>query len=173
MSSTRKTLGSLLSFVNVNGEGSLQRRVRETTPVERQTMGMYQRREEAWRPLNKQRVAAFIRLLMLCFVELENGLALHRDTYQMMKKTLVKRIIPWIYRRLVFTMNEDHWPITLAQFKELDGYLTEHLPLVQKDDPWDTVSYFFKEMLKQREEYQRLEDMEKEVMEAVRRCLEH
>ena len=47
---------------------------------------MYERREEAWRPLNKDRVAAFLRLFLLCFVELENGLPLHPFTYRMMKK---------------------------------------------------------------------------------------
>ena len=31
--------------------------------------------------------------------------------------------------------------------------------------------FFFKEMMKQRAEYQRMEQMEKEAMEAVRRCL--
>ena len=70
-------------------------------------------------------------------------------------------------------MDERYWPITLQQFRELDSFLAEHLPLVQKDDQWDTVSYFFKEMLKQREELKRLEDMEREVMEAVRRVLGH
>ena len=120
----------------------------------------------------KHRVAAFIRLFMLCFVEVENGLPLQRDTSQMLKKALVKRIIPWIYNRLVFTMDEGQWPLTLEQFRELDSFLAEHLPLVHKDDAWGTVAYFFKEMLKQREEYKRLEDMENEVMEAVRRCLE-
>ena len=54
----------------------------------------------------------------------------------------------------------------------LDGYLEDHLPRIQKEDQWDTVSYFFKEMLKQRDELKRLEDMEREVMAAVQRCLE-
>ena len=53
----------------------------------------------------------------------------------------------------------------------LDRYLADHLPRIQKEDQWDTVSYFFKEMMKQRAEYQRMEQMEKEAMEAVRRCL--
>ena len=55
----------------------------------------------------------------------------------------------------------------------LDGYLADHLPRIQKEDQWDTVSYFFKEMLKQRDELKRLEDMEREVMTAVQRCLGH
>ena len=66
----------------------------ETTPVQRHTMRMYERREEARRPLNKQRVAAFIRLFMLCFVEVENGVSLQRDTYRMLKKTLVQKSHP-------------------------------------------------------------------------------
>ena len=54
----------------------------------------------------------------------------------------------------------------------LDRYLADHLPRIQKEDQWDTVSYFFKEMLRQRDELKRLEDMEREVMAAVQRCLD-
>ena len=173
MFKTRRPLGSLASGINVGGEDSLRRRAGpQRMPVQRHTMRMYERREEAWRPLTRQRVAAFIRLFMLCFVETENGLPLQRDTYQRLKKALVKRIIPWIYNRLVFTMDEGQWPITLEQFRQLDGYVAEHLPPIQKEDQWGTVAYFFKEMLKQREEYERLEHMEREVMAAVQRCLE-
>ena len=89
----------------------------------------------------------------------------------MLKKTLVKRIVPWICKWLVFSMEERYWPITLVDFRELDQYLEEHMPRVHKEDEWGTVSYFFKEMLKQREEYARMEQMEREAMEAVRRCL--
>jgi len=133
---------------------------------------MYARREEVWRPLTRQRVAAFIRLFILCFVELENGLALQRVTYRMLKKTLVKRIIPWIHHRLTWTTDERYWPITLTQFQELNAFLAEHLPRIHKDDAWASIAYFFKEVVVQRrDEYKRLEEMEKEAMEAVRRVL--
>ena len=173
MVKTRRPLGSLASERNVGGEESLRRRAgAERTPVQRHSIMMYERREETWRGLTHQRVAAFLRLFMLCFVETENGLPLESLTYRLLKKKLVKHIIPWIYKWLVFTMEEKYWPITLAQFRELDQYLAEHMPVVHKEDEWDTVAYFFKEMMKQRAEYERMEEMEKEVMEAVRRCLE-
>ena len=171
MAETRTPLGSLASAVNVGGREYLRRRVIERTPVERYTMRMYERREEAWRPLNKDRVAAFLRLFLLCFVELENGLPLHPFTYRMMKKCLVKRIIPWIHFRLVYTMEERWWPITLAQFRELNGYLADHLPRIQKEDQWDAIRYFYEEVVRQRDELKRLEEMEREAMESVRRCL--
>ena len=174
MSTTRRPLGSLAAYVNVGGEDSLRRRVGpERTPVERQTSQMYERREEAWRPLNRRRVAAFIRLFMLCFVYTENGHQLQPVTYKMLKKALIKRIIPWIYRRLVYTMNEEQWPISMNDFKQLDQYLADHLPRTHRDDPWGTVAYFFKEVVRRREEYQRLEELEREAMEAFRRCLGH
>ena len=172
MVKTRRPLGSLASERNAGGEEALRRRVGpEQTPVQRHTIRMYQRREESWRALTRQRVAAFIRLFMLCFVEMENGLSLQSITYRMLKKKLVKKIIPWIHNWLVFTMDERFWPITLAQFRDLDGYLADHLPIVHKDDDWGTISYFFKEMLKQRKEYEQMEQMEKEVFAAVDRCL--
>ena len=167
---SRTVLGSLCSEVNVGGEESLRRRV-EQTPLQRHINHMYQRREEAWRGLTRERVAAFLHLFVLCFVELENGLPLEPVTYRMLKKTLVKRIIPWIHFRLVYTMEERWWPITLAQFRELNGYLADHLPRIHKDDAWDAIRYFYEEVLKQREEYKRMEQLQREAMEAVRRCL--
>ena len=68
MSETRRRLGSLASEVNIGGEEALRRRVGpEQSPVQRHTIRMYERREEAWRPLNKYSVAAFLRLFFLCF----------------------------------------------------------------------------------------------------------
>ena len=171
MSESRKTLGSLASEVNVGGEESLRRRV-EQTPLQRHINHMYQRREEAWRGLTRERVAAFLRLFVLCFVELENGLPLQQLTYRMLKKKLVKRVIPWIHFRLVYTMDERWWPITLGQFREVNGYLVDHLPRIHKDDAWDAIRYFYEEVLKQREEYERMEQLQREAMESVRRVLD-
>ena len=172
MVKTRRHLGSLASQIDVGREESLRTRVGpERTPVQRHTIAMYEMREEAWRGLTRQRVAAFLRLFMLCFIETENGLPLESVTYRMLKKKLVKRVIPWIYKWLVFTMEEKYWPISLEQFRQLDQYLAEHMPRVHKEDEWETVAYFFKEMLKQRAEYARMEEMEKEVFAAVDRCL--
>jgi len=132
---------------------------------------MYERHDETWRGLTRQRMAAFLRLFILCFVETENGLPLETPTYRLLKKKLVKKIIPWIHNRLVFTMEEKYWPITLAQFYEVDIFLADHLPIIHKEDDWGTVAYFFKEVLKRREELKRMEDMEKEVFAAVEHCL--
>ena len=171
MVKSRRPLGSLAGEMNVSGEEVLRSRV-ERTPVQRQISRMYERREEAWRGLTRERVAAFLRLFVLCFVELENGLPFEPVTYKMMKKTLVRRIIPWIHFRLVYTMEERWWPITLAQFREVNGYLADHLPRIHKDDAWDAIRYFYKEVVRQREEYKRMEQLQREAMESVRRCLE-
>ena len=171
MSETRTPLGSLASVVNEKGADALRRRRVEQTPLHRHINQMYQRREEAWRGLTRERVVAFLRLFVLCFVELENGLPLETATYRMLKKKLVKGVIPWIHFRLVYTMEERWWPITLAQFRELNGYLAAHLPRVHKEDQWDAIRYFYEEVVRQRDELKRLEEMEREAMEAVRRCL--
>ena len=173
MVQTRRLLGCLGSAINVGGADYLRRRVRpEQTPVQRHAARMYERREEAWRGLTRERVDAFIRLFILCLVELENGLPLQTATYRLLKKKLVKKVIPWIHFRLVYTVDERWWPITLGQFRELDSFLAEHLPRVQKDEPWDAIRYFYEEVLKRREEYQRMEELEREAKESVRRCLE-
>ena len=59
MVKSRKPLGSLAGLMNVDGEESLRNSVRpELTHVQRLAFGMWERREETWRPLNQQRVAA-------------------------------------------------------------------------------------------------------------------
>ena len=172
---SRRALGFLCSVLNVGGEESLRRRVPvERTAVERQTIAMYERREETWRPLNHRRVAVFIRLFLLYMVYGENGGGRpHPVTGRSLKKALVRRVIPWIYRRLVFTMDETYWPITLEQFQELDHYLADHLPRTRREHEWETMAYFFKEVVQEgHEEWKRIEELEKEAMEAVRRCLQ-
>ena len=173
---SRTVLGPLCSFANVNGEEAVGRRVGpERTPVERHTRRMYERREETWRRLTRDRVAALIRLVLLCLVYGENGCRQgrpHPVTAKLLKKTLCKRIIPFIYRKLVFTMDEAYWPITLEQFEELDPYVEAHLLRTHRDHEWQTIRYFFKEVVRERqEEYKRLEELEREAMEVVRRVL--
>ena len=167
MSETRTPLGSLASFVNEKGEEELTRRAgREFTPMDRHTIRMHEQREQAWRPLNKHRVASFIRLFILCLVEFENGHRVgrvHPVVEKMLKKALAKRIIPFICRRLVYTMDESSWMISLPEFKELNDYLLNHLPRVHGGEKWQEIAYFFKEVEQQRKEEKKwLADMEKE-----------
>jgi len=136
---------------------------------------MYERRQETWRRLNRDRVAAFIELFLLCMVYGENGHrrgSQHPVTSKLLKKTLAKRVIPFVDRRLVFTLDESMWIITMEQFQELDHYLVNHLQGVHAGQHWQNIVYFFKEVEKEKDRWRRLDDMEKEVMEAVRRCLE-
>ena len=169
MSETRRSLGCLASEMNVGGEEYLRRRAgQELNPLDRHTRRVMERREEAWRPLNKHRVAAFIRMFLLCLVESENG---HRRGYahpeivKIMHKTLITRIIPFICRRIVATMDERFWIISLEDFNELDHYLAANLPRVHAADRWQQIVYFFKEVVRQREEYKRMEEMEREAAE--------
>ena len=153
MSETRRRLGSLASEVNVGGADALRRRVRpEQTPLQRQISGMYERREESWRPLNRQRVEAFIRLFLLCFVEPENGLPLEPVTYRRLKRALANRIIPWMEFRIVPTMEERYWPISMGLFEQLDFYMAAHLPELYCGNSWLTISHFYREVKKQEQE---------------------
>ena len=175
MSETRTPLGSLASAVNVGGREYLRRRAgQELTPLDRHTRRVYERREEAWRPLNKHRVAAFIRMLLLYVVETENGhpRGPHPEIVKILHKTLAKRIIPFICRRITATMDERFWIISLEQFNELDHYLVANLPRVHAGDRWQEIAFFFKEVVRQREEYKRMERERRERMrEQVRRVL--
>ena len=88
----------------------------------------------------------------------------------MLNKALTTRVIPWIFRHRVFTRDDRQWPISLEQFKELNIYLAANLPNIHADYKWQFVITFFEEMKKEQERWQRLDEMEREVMEAVRRC---
>ena len=176
MSETRRPLGSLASFVNVGGPDYLRRRAgQELTPLDRHTRRVMERREEAWRPLNKHRVAAVIRMFVLCLVETENGHPRgfpHPAITKIMHKALITRLIPFICRRLVYTMDSTFWIISLEDFKELDHYLTANLPRVHAADRWQEIAYFFKEVVRQREEYKRMERERRErLRDQVRRVL--
>ena len=146
------------------------------TPLDRHARRVHERREEAWRPLNKHRVAAFIRMFVLCLVDTENGHRrgfVHPTIKNMMHKTLITRIMPFICRRLAYTMDEFFWIISLEDFKELDHYLINHLRRVHAADRWQQIAYFFKEVEKQREEEKKwLAEMEREAVKTVNRVLE-
>ena len=168
MSETRRPLGSLCSHINVSGQDHLRRRVvPEKSPVQRQITHMYQRREESWRPLNRQRVEAFIRLFLLCFVEPENGLPLQLGSYRRLKRALAQRIIPWIERWVIPTREERYWPISMRMFEELDFYMAAHLPELYCGNSWLTISHFYREVKKHEERERR-----KERVSRVRRVLD-
>ena len=148
MSETRRPLGCLCSEINVGGEESLRRRAGpEMTPLDRHTRRVYERREEAWRPLNKYRVAAFIRMFVLCLVETENGHPRglpHPVIIKMLHKALITRIIPFICRRLAYTMDDTFWIISLSDFNELNHYLAANLPRVHAGERWQEIAFFLK-----------------------------
>ena len=170
MSETRRPLGSLCSVVNVGGADALRRRVGpEQSPIQRQITRMYQRREESWRPLNRQRVEAFIRLFLLCFVEPENGLPLQLGSYRRLKRALAQRIIPWIERWVIPTREERYWPISMRMFEELDFYMAAHLPELYCGNSWLAISHFYREV-KKHEERERRERRER--ASRVRRVLD-
>ena len=160
----------MCSEMNVSGQDYLRRRVGpERTPLQRQISGIYERREESWRPLNRQRVEAFIRLFLLCFVEPENGRPLQSVTYRRLKRTLANRIIPWIEFRIVPTMEERYWPISMVLFEQLDFYMAAHLPELYCGNQWGTIMHFYREVKKQEKEKR---ERRKERASRVRRVLE-
>ena len=156
MSETRRPLGSLCSDINVSGQDHLRRRVGpEQSPIQRHINRMYQRREESWRPLNRQRVEAFLRLFLLCFVESENGLPLQPGSYHRLKRALADRIIPWIERWVGVTREERYWPISRGMFEELDFFMAAHLSEVYCGNAWLTIKHFYCEVKKVEERERR------------------
>jgi len=96
--------------MNAKGEEALRRRlVEERTSLDRHALRMTEKREETWRPLNRRRATAFIQMFLLAMVDKENAFRSERQKNtieRMLVKALVKRVIPFIHRRLVWTMDD-------------------------------------------------------------------
>ena len=171
----RKSLANLASYANVKGEEAVGRRVRpERTHVERAAMRIAERRQETWRPVNRQRVAAFVRMYLLAVVYDENAYRHHgekRKANKILNEVLVKRVIPFIFKNRVWTMDESLWPISLEDFKELDHHLATNLPRVHTSLQWQRIIHFFKEIEREQEEWKRLEELEREAMTAYQQVM--
>ena len=158
---SRRTLGSLASAINVVGEEVVNASVgSERTHVERQAEAMYEREEQTWRPLNRRRVAAFFELFLRCLVWTENGEREGRPHPQIVEAllgTLVRKIIPWVYRHRVWSKFERRWPISLEHFKEVDNDLCNHLPRIYRGYQWQMIRKYFGDM----EEERRREEQER------------
>ena len=154
----------LSSYVNVKGEEVVRRRVRtERTHVERVAIRMAERREETWRPMNRQRVEAFVRMYLLVVVYDENAYRQHqekRKANKILNEALVKRVIPFIFKNRVWTLDESLWPLTLEEFEELNHHLADKLPKIHAGHQWQMIVYFYEGIKREREEWRRLEEME-------------
>ena len=91
---------------------------------------------------------------------------------KMLNKALVKRVIPFIFKNRVWTMDQSLWPISLVDFRELDTHLAVKLPKIHAGHQWQMIIYFYKEIKREQEEWRRLEELERNAMEAHHRVME-
>ena len=68
-------------------------------------------------------------------------------------------------------MDESLWPMTMENFKELNNHLSANLSEIHAGLQWQWISYYFKEIEREQEEWKRLERLEREAMEAYERCM--
>ena len=179
MVKTRNPLGCLASDMNVGGPEYLRRRAgRERTGVERQTSLMRERRQETWRPLTRQRVAAFFELFLRCMVWTENGEREgrpHPEIVEALLRALVDKVIPWVDQHRVWSRFECRWPMSLEHYREIDNDLLNYLPRIHAGRPWQRIRMYFGDMERVREQ-RREEEQERRQREArlnqVRRVLQ-
>ena len=62
--------------------------------------------------------------------------------------------------------------MSLEHFDELNNDLANYLPTIHAGHQWQMIRMYFGDMKRVREERRRREEQEREVMAAVRRCLE-
>ena len=150
----------------------------ERTAVERQTRVMRERQQETWRPLTRQRVAAFFELFLRCMVWTENGEREgrpHPEIVEALLRALVDKIIPWVDRMRHCSRFERHWPMTLEHYREIDNDLANYLPRIHAGRPWQRIRVYIGDMERLREQ-RREEERERRQREVrlnqVRRVLE-
>ena len=171
--SERRSLCNLTSYANVNGAEAVGRRGREErTRVERMAARMAERREETWRPMNKKCASAFTPFYLAAMVDRENAFRNDRQKKvvdKLLNEALVKRLIPYIYRSRVWSMDESLWPITLGEFRGLNDQLAVKFPEIHAGHQWQTIINYYEEIKWEQEEWKRLVELEREAMTAHRR----
>ena len=114
-------------------------------------------------------------MYLLAMVYVENA---HRNgrryeaSTKMLNRVLVRRIIPWIYRNRVWVLEAEQWPITMESLKELDSHLRANLTNIHAGHHWQNIVYYYGGIEREQNQRRRLDEMEKDVMETVRRVLE-
>jgi len=96
-----------------------------------------------------------------------------RRTKQILNKVLINCVIPFIYHNRVWTLDDSQGPITMEDFKELNEHLGAKLTNIHAGHQWHSIIYFFNEVERELKEWQRIEEMEKDVMETVRQVMEN
>jgi len=69
-------------------------------------------------------------------------------------------------------MDDNQWPMTLEDFRELNDHLAAKLPRVHTSLQWQWMIYYFKEIERELKEWKRLEGLERDAMEAYHRVME-
>jgi len=123
--------------------------------------------------MNRNCVAAFIQMYLLAIVyDVYRHPVEKRKSKKILNEALVKRVIPFIFKNRVWTMDESLWPISLVDFRELDTHLAAKLPKIHAGHQWQMIIYFYKEIKREQEDWRRLEELERNAMEAYHREME-
>ena len=124
--------------------------------------------------MNRKHTSTFVRLFLTAMVHRENAFPSDRQKKsieKMLIEALVKRIIPFIYRNRVWTLDDSMWPISLVEFRGLNSQLAAKLPKVHSSHHWQTICYYFDEIKREQEEQKELERRRVQ-LDQVRRVLE-
>jgi len=94
-----------------------------------------------------------------------------RKSQKILNEALVRWIIPFIYKNRVWTMDESLWPMTMENFEGLNNHLADKLSKVHASHHWQSITNYYREIKREREEWRRLERLEREAMEAYEYCM--
>ena len=145
----RSLLSDLASYINVNGEEALsdavgeERTELETAVVENEVQAdvMFLRRR---RRLGLEQKGAHLlaRFYLKVMANEENSLRCHCQK-RVMRKMLVKELIPFIHKNLTDSPFEEHWPITGDQFEALNDGLSVSFPKIHAGRRWQVMIQCF------------------------------
>jgi len=149
----RSALCNLASYVNVNGDEAVNRRVvEETTRLE----GLEDRGEE-WHldvlmlrrfhrfPLDRQGVHVFTRFYWSIMANQKNLLR-HHWQKEVLGKMLTKVLIPFAYKNRVWCLDESLWPTSMQEFEGLNHQLPLKFPEIHASRQWQAIVRYYNDI---------------------------
>ena len=150
MKPRRRPLRCLASFQNIFGREGLSLITRpERSHLARLAERMRERREETWRVLNRDRVAAFIELVTLVWVDEENCIrhASERGTAdESLTWTLLNHVLPFCSRHCNDFSTVAKWarPMFMKDFEKMRTCLDVKFPdLRETSRHWRKVCHYY------------------------------
>ena len=140
----RRTLFNLSSYANVNG------RVSEWKRERRGVLDVLALRRFCRVTLDRQGAQVFTRFYWGIMASQENMFRRPRQK-RVLGNMIRKVLVPYIYQRRVWRLDETLWPISLAEFQALNEQLAIKFPEIHASHQWQAIAHYYNEIVQELE----------------------